>query len=279
MSPKARMRFWRILYTVIVGATAITMVLPFVWMISTSFKIEMDVFNSPVEWIPRHFNPDNYRVAWTSRFNFPLYYGNTIKVSILTTILQVSVSAMAGYAFAKIRFSWSKPLFLVYLATLMIPTQVTIIPSFIIFKSLGLINKLIGIILISSFSVYGVFLLKQFMSTVPDEMSEAARIDGANHGHIFARIMLPIVKPAIATLAMLKFIWTWNDYQNPLVFLSNEKLFTLQLGMRAFSSSEYGNQYALMMAASVLAMLPLMAVFLTFQRFVIEGIALGAVKG
>lgn len=279
MQTMLRKNFWRLLYTVIVGLIAVSMVLPFIWMLSTSFKIEMDVFNFPIEWIPRTMNPGNYAKAWNSRFSFPLYYLNTIKVSVLTTALQVSVSALAAYAFSKIRFAHSKKLFMLYLATLMIPSQVTLIPSFIIFKSLKLIDTHLGIILISSFSVYGVFLLRQFMSTVPPEMSEAAVIDGANHAQIFSLIILPMVKPAIATLAMLKFIWTWNDYQNPLVFLTSEKLFTLQLGMRAFSSTEYGNQYALMMAAAVMAIFPLMIVFLVFQRFVIEGIAIGAVKG
>jgi multiple sugar transport system permease protein len=270
---------WRIIYTIIIGLIAATMVLPFVWMVSTSFKIEMDVFNFPIEWIPKNLNLKNYGNAWNSRFSFPLYYFNTVKVSILTTLLQVSISSMAAYAFAKIKFTHSKKLFLLYLATLMIPAQVTLIPSFIILKSLRLINTHLGIILISSFSIYGVFLLRQFMRTIPGEMSEAAFIDGANHLQIFIRIILPMVKPAVATLAMLKFIWTWNDYQNPLIFLSSEKLFTLQLGMRAFSSTEYGNQFALMMAAAVMAIFPLMIVFLIFQRYVIEGISIGAVKG
>jgi multiple sugar transport system permease protein len=271
--------FWKIFYTVIIGGAAVTMLMPFLWMISTSFKIEMDVFNFPIEWIPRSFNPDNYAKAWNSRFSFPLYYLNTVKVAILTTLLQVTISAMAGYAFAKIKFAHSKQVFLFYLATLMIPGQVTLIPSFIIMKSLKLINTHLGIILISSFSVYGTFLLRQFMSTVPNEMSEAAFIDGASHPQIFTRIIIPMVKPAIATLGMLKFIWTWNDYQHPLIFLSNEKLFTLQLGMRAFSSAEYGNQYAIMMAGAVMAIFPLMVIFLIFQRYVIEGISIGAVKG
>jgi multiple sugar transport system permease protein len=276
---RLRKNIWRIIYTIIIGAVAATMVLPFIWMISTSFKIEMEVFNFPIEWIPKTLNLKNYDNAWNSRFSFPLYYLNTVKVSILTTLLQVSVSSLAAYAFAKIKFVHSKKLFLIYLATLMIPAQVTLIPSFIILKSLRLINTHMGIILISSFSIYGVFLLRQFMRTVPDEMSEAAFIDGANHLQIFVRIILPMVKPAVATLAMLKFIWTWNDYQNPLIFLSSEKLFTLQLGMRAFSSTEYGNQFALMMAAAVMAIFPLMIVFLFFQRYVIEGISIGAVKG
>lgn len=275
---KIKQNIWRILYTVIIGSISITMVLPFLWMISTSFKIEGEVFEFPIRWIPKTWDLLNYSEAWNSTFDFPLYYFNTIKVSVLTTILQVFVSATAAYAFAKIKFSHSKKLFFLYLSTLMIPAQVTIIPCFMIFKWTGLINSHLGIIIVASFSVYGVFLLRQFMVTIPNEMSEAAIIDGAGHGRIFTLIVLPMVKPAIATLAMLKFIWTWNDYQNPLIFLVDPKLFTLQLGMRSFSS-EYGNQYALTMAAAVLAILPLMAAFFICQKYIIEGIAIGAVKG
>jgi multiple sugar transport system permease protein len=270
---------WRLFYSFIVGAAAVTMVLPFIWMISTSFKFEIDVFNFPVEWIPKKINLNNYRIAWNDRFSFPLYYYNTIKIAVLTTILQVIVSSMAGYAFAKIKFTHAKKIFMVYMATLMIPAQVTLIPSFIILKYLHLINTHLGIILISCFSVYGIFLLRQFISNIPEEMSEAAFIDGANHLQIFAHIIVPLVKPAVATLALLKFIWTWNDYQNPLIFLSSEKLFTLQLGIRNFTSTDYGNQVAPMMSASVMAVFPLMIVFLFFQRYVIEGISIGAVKG
>ncbi|GHT64771.1 ABC transporter permease [Spirochaetia bacterium] len=272
-------KFWRFLYTVIIGALAFSMVLPFIWMLSSSFKVEMDVFNFPVEWIPDPFNPTNFGKVWNSTFSFPRFYLNTIKVTIATTVLQVTISTMAGYAFAKINFAHSKKLFFIYLATLMIPAQVTIIPSFIVMRSVNLINTHMGIILIASFSVYGMFLLRQFISSVPNELSEAAFIDGAGHIQIFIRVIVPIVKPAIATLAMLKFIWTWNDYQHPLIFLISERLFTLQLGMRFFTSGEYGNQYALMMAAAVMAIFPLMIVFIILQRYVIEGIALGAVKG
>jgi len=271
--------FWRIFYTAIIGALALTMILPFLWMISASFKVEMDIFNYPIEWIPKNLNLNNYPTAWGRRFNFPMYYFNTIKVAILTTILQVTISTMAGYAFGKINFTFSKQLFSCYIATLMIPAQVTLIPLFLMVKSIKLTNTHMGIILISSFSVYGTFLLRQFVRTVPNEMTEAAYIDGANHAQIFFRIIIPLVKPAIATLAMLKFIWTWNEYLNPLVFLTSERLYTLQLGMRRFSSTDYGNEFALIMAAAVMAILPLMIVFLFFQRYVIEGISLGAVKG
>jgi len=275
---KIKQNGWRIFYTFIIGLLALAMVLPFLWMISTSFKYEGDVFEFPIKWIPKRWDFMNYYEAWNSTFNFPLYYYNTLKISVLTTILQVTISAMAAYAFAKINFRYSKKLFSVYLSTLMIPSQVTVIPCFMIFKWVGLIDSHLGLIILSSFSVYGVFLLKQFMSTIPNEMSEAAVIDGASHFKIFSTIIVPMTKPAIATLAMLKFIWTWNDYQNPLIFLVSPRLFTLQLGMRSFSS-EYGDRYSLVMAAAVLAVLPLMLVFLFCQKYVIEGITIGAVKG
>ncbi len=277
-SARARASGWKIFFTCLMALISITMVLPFAWMISTSFKIEQDVFNFPVQWIPRRWNLQNYYLATHTAFDFRLYYLNTIKVAILTTALQVSVSALAAYAFAKIRFRFSKQLFFLYLVTLMIPSQITVVPAFMVFRWLGLANTHFSIIVVSSFSVYGVFLLRQFMSTVPNELSESARIDGAGHLAIFSRIVLPVAMPAVATLAMLKFIWTWNDYQNPLIFLSSPRLYTLQLGMRSFSS-EYGEQYARTMAAAVLVTIPLFIVFFIGQRYVIEGIAVGAVKG
>lgn len=270
---------WKIFFTVILAFLGITMILPFLWMIATSFKFENDVFNFPLEWIPTKWNFTNYaKAVGKTSFDFKLYYFNTIKVSVLTTALQVFISALAAYAFAKIKFKFSKQIFLIYLSTLMIPSQITVVPAFMVFKWLGQVNSHLSIIVISSFSVYGMFLLRQFMSTVPRELSESAVMDGAGHWVIFSRIVLPIAKPAVATLALLKFIWTWNDYQNPLIFLSSPKLYTLQLGMRSFSS-EFGEQYALTMAAAVLSILPLFVVFFFGQRYVIEGIAFGALKG
>ena len=254
------------------------MILPLLWMISTSFKIEGEVFEFPIRWIPRTLDLKNYSEAWNGSFDFPLYYLNTIKISVLSTILQVVVSAMAAYAFAKIKFKFSGVIFMIYLSTMMIPSQVTLIPCFMIFKEAGLMDTHLGLIILTSFSVYGVFLLKQSMGAISNELSEAAIIDGAGHLQIFTRIILPMSKPSLATLAMLKFIWTWNDYMNPLIFLNTTSKFTLQLGMRSFSS-EYGNQYGPTMAAAVLSIMPLMVLFLICQKNVIEGISIGAVKG
>jgi len=275
---RLRIHGWKIFLTLVMVAVAVTMVVPFLWMISTSFKFEKNVFSFPIHWIPVQWNWKNYYNATHTQFDFALYYFNTIKVAILTTVAQVSVSTLSAYAFAKIRFKFRNALFFLYLSTLMIPSQITVVPAFMIFSWLKVADSHFSIIVVSSFSVYGTFLIRQFMLSVPNELSESARIDGAGHRLIFARIVLPISIPAVATLAMLKFIWTWNDYQNPLIFLSSPRLFTLQLGMRSFAS-EFGEQFAMTMAAAVLAILPLFVVFFFGQRYVIEGISLGAVKG
>ena len=270
---------FRLIMTGIMGALALTMILPFIWMLSASFKVEADVFTYPVEWIPRQWNIiQNYAEVWGGRYSFLTFYLNSIKVTVLTTILQVTVSAMAAYAFAKIKFKFRDGLFLLYLAMMMIPDQVTIVPKFLIFRSLKLYNTHLGLILLGSFSVYGMFLLKQFMTGIPDALCESAKIDGAGHGRIFSQIILPISVPALVTLTILKFVWTWNDYQNPLVFLSSDSKYTIPMGMTKFMT-EYNQFYSLIMVASVCAILPLIIVFLFGQKYVIEGMTAGAVKG
>jgi multiple sugar transport system permease protein len=269
----------RIIITSIILVLAITMVMPFVWMISASFKVEADVFKFPIQWIPEKWNAiSNYSTVWGSEYNFGLYYLNSIKVTLLTTLFQVIVSATAGFAFAKIDFKYKNIIFLVLLATMMIPEQVTIVPTFMILNKLNLYDTHAGIILICSFSIFGIFFLRQYMSTIPDSLIDAAKIDGANYFTIFYRIILPISKPAISTLVILKFVWTWNDYQHPLIFLSSRKLFTIQLGMKSFVT-DYTADYALLMAAAVSAIIPLIIIFIIGQKNVIKGITGGAVKG
>jgi multiple sugar transport system permease protein len=275
----SKMTIYRSAITLFVLLVSITMIMPFIWMISASIKVEADVFKFPIEWIPARINAiANYTEVWTGKYNFALYYFNTIKLSVLTTVCQVLISAMGAYAFAKINFKYKNRLFIAYLATLMVPDQITLIPRFILLKSLKLYDTHLGLILLLSFSVYGIFLLKQYMLTIPDSLLESARIDGSNHFMIFTRIILPISKPAIATLAILKFCWTWNDYQYPLVFLKSKELYTIQLGMKQFSS-ETGTYYSLVMAAAVCAIVPLFIVFIIGQRYLVDGITAGAVKG
>lgn len=269
----------KLVMTIIFWAIGITMLLPLVWMISTACKVEADVFNFPIQWIPPRWNlVENMKEVWGGEYNFGLYYLNSIKVTLLATFFQVFVSALGAYGFSKVNFPGRDKIFLAYLATMMIPPQVTIVSQFIIMRSIGLYNTHLGLVLMLAFSVYGVFLLRQAMLAIPESLSESAKIDGAGHVTIFFKIILPMIKPSLATLATLKFVWTWNDYQAPLVFLNSRHLYTIQLGMKQFAS-ESGSYYSLIMAAAVSAILPLIIVFLFCQRFVVDGIATGAVKG
>ena len=269
----------KIVLTIVFWAIGITMLLPLVWMISTACKVEADVFNFPIEWIPTRWNlVNNMKEVWGGKYNFGMYYWNSIKVTIAATVLQVFVSTLGAYGFSKVNWKGRDQVFMLYLATMMIPPQVTVVSQFIIMREIGLYNTHLGIILLLAFSVYGVFLLRQAMMAVPNSLSESATIDGAGHWTIYSQIILPLVKPTMATLATLKFVWTWNDYQTPLVFLNSRKLYTIQLGMKQFAS-ESGSYYSLIMAAAVSSILPLVIVFLFCQSFVVEGIAAGAVKG
>lgn len=276
---KKNINITKILLTLLFWMVGLTMLVPLIWMISTACKVEADVFNFPIQWIPPRWNlVENMKEVWGGDYNFGLYYINSIKVTLAATFLQVFVSALGAYGFSKVNFKGRDKLFLAYLATMMIPPQVTIVSQFIIMRSIGLYNSHVGLVLMLAFSVYGVFLLRQSMMSIPDSLSESAKIDGAGHVTIFFKIILPMVKPSLATLATLKFVWTWNDYQAPLVFLNSRNLYTIQLGMRQFAS-ESGSYYSLIMAAAVSAILPLIIVFLFCQRFVVDGIASGAVKG
>lgn len=256
-----------------------TMLMPLLWMISTSCKVEADVFKFPIQWIPQRWNAAaNYAEVWGESYNFGMYYLNSIKITLIATCLQILIAAAGAYGFTKVSFKGRDQIFLLYLATMMIPSQVTVTSQFVIMQKLKLYNTHLGLILLTAFSVYGVFMLRQAMLSIPNSLSESAKIDGAGHFRIFWQIMLPMLKPQIATLAILKFVWTWNDYQTPLIFLSKRELFTIPLGMKMFASSN-GSYYSLIMAAAVSATLPLILIFLMGQRYIIDGIATGAVKG
>jgi len=265
--------------TIIMAGLGILFLLPFFWMLSASLKPEVDVFNYPVEWIPVKWQAiENYTKVWFGKANFALYYWNSIKVSLLTTLLSIVVSSMAAYGFTKIQFRGRNVLFFLILTTYMIPTEATLVPLFVMFRSMGLYDTHLGLILLGGFSVLGTFLLRQFFMGISNDYIESAQIDGAGYYDIFVKILLPLVKPAIATYGILRFIWTWNDYQTPFIFLNDKALYTIQLGMNAFADRN-GQFYALIMAASVSAIVPLLIVFIVGQKQVIEGISIGGVKG
>lgn len=274
-----RIHLPKLLATILFAIVGLIFIMPFLWMITSSFKLESDVLKYPIEWIPSTWNAvENYNEVWFGAKSFALYYWNSIKISVLTTIFSSVFSCFAAYAFAKINFKGRDWLFLVVLSTYMIPPQAIVIPQYLIYSSSGLIDSHLGLILLNSFSAFGAFMLRQFFVSVHDEVIESARMDGAGHIRTFFSIALPLIRPAIATYAILRFIWTWNDYQNPLIFLRSDSLYTIQIGIKQFADA-HGSIFSLMMAAAVSAIVPLLVVFIVGQKQVIEGIALGGVKG
>lgn len=271
--------FRKAVLTLLMLALSLLFLLPFFWMLSASFKIEAEVFTFPIKWIPTTWHmAENYTEVWVGKFPFYKYYWNTIKVSVLTTLLSCLVSALAAYGFSKVRFGAGKYLFLVVLATYMVPQQAILVPQFILYRSINFFDSHLGLIFLGSFSVLGTFMLRQFFMGINNEYIESGKIDGASHWRIFWRIAFPLVRPAIATYAILRFIWTWNDYQNPLIFLRTDALYTIQLAIQKFTTIN-GEFYSLIMAGTVSGIVPLLIVFIIGQKSVIEGIALGGVKG
>ena len=261
------------------------MLLPFIWMISASFKTEKDVMSVPIKWIPESFNLDNFarvlnlgKYKDTTNYHFIRAYGNSIKVSVISTICSVTSAALAGYAFAKLKFRGSKVLFIIYLAQMMVPTQLTLIPRFLFFSELGLNNSHLSLILPKVVSVSSTFLVRQAYISAPSELREAAKIDGAGEFHIWWKIMTPLIKPTLAAVATVDFLASWNDYLDPLVFLSNWEQRTLPLALNQFIGTEV-TQYNLIMAACCLTVIPVFIVFLCGQKYFMKGLTVGAVKG
>lgn len=281
---KNRKLLMRIVVTAVVGILAVTMIIPFLWMLSASMKLPLDVMKLPIRWIPEYFYPDNFKTVWNigdvalRDYHFGLAYWNSIKIAVINLCGSVLTSTAAGYAFAKIRFRGSNALFFFYLATMMIPSQVTLIPKFTMFSLLGLTGTHLTMILPGLITITGTFLMRQFFMQVPDELREAARIDGAGEFRTWAQIMVPIAKPGMASLAMIVFLWNWNNYQDALVFLTNWRLYTIPLALTNFIE-ESVTQYNLVMAASASALIPVFVVFLAGQRFFVKGLMSGAVKG
>ncbi|CAH1195006.1 L-arabinose transport system permease protein AraQ [Paenibacillus allorhizoplanae] len=264
--------------TLIMFILGLAMIMPFIWMISTSFKSPAEVFEYPIRWIPSHFNMEHHIRVWTGSMGFATYYMNSIKVAVVCTIGATLLSSLAAYSFARITFKGRDTLFLIYLSMMMIPPQVLFVPKFIMFEWVGIYNTLWALILPGMISIFGVFLMRQFFIRIPAEISESAFMDGAGHYRIFLQLMLPLAKPAMATLAIIDFSWHWNDYENALVFLTDRKLYTIPLGLQNFIM-EFNVDYNGMMAAASAAILPMILVFMLGQKFIIQGISNTAVKG
>ncbi|MFA6844725.1 MAG: carbohydrate ABC transporter permease [Sphaerochaetaceae bacterium] len=272
-----RDRIGKIFMYIVLVIMALVMLLPFVWMLSASLKLDKDVFKFPIEWIPRNPRWSNYVDIWVKiplgRFIF-----NTSKLTVIVTFLQLLTSSFAAYAFAKLQFKGRDVLFLGYVATIAMPWQVYMVPQFMMMRSLHLNNTHLAIICLQAFSAFGVFLMRQFYDGVPDELCEAARIDGMSEYRIYAQIMLPLSKPALSTLTIFTFVNTWNDFLGPMLYLTKTNLKTIQIGLRMFIG-QYSSEYGLIMAASVVALVPVVIVFLSLQKFFVQGVASSGLKG
>ncbi|MGO7386149.1 carbohydrate ABC transporter permease [Rhizobium ruizarguesonis] len=264
------------IYAIVIAVTLI-MLMPFAWMLSASLKLSRDVFAFPIEWIPSEPQWHNYVDIWT-KIPLALFIYNTSKLTIIVTLLQLLTSSFAAYAFAKLNFPYKNTLFLGYIATIAMPWQVYMVPQFLLMREFGLNNTHLALICLQAFTAFGVFLMRQFYMSIPTEFCEAARIDGMNEYQIWARIMLPLSKPALSTLTIFTFVTTWNDFLGPMIYLTKTELKTVQIGLRMFIS-QYSAEYGLIMAASVVALIPVLVVFLSLQRFFVEGIASTGLKG
>ncbi len=256
---------------------AAIMVGPFLWMMSASLKLNKDVFAFPVEWIPKEPRWQNYQDIWT-KIPLGTFVFNTGKITVIVTILQVITSSFAAYAFAKLKFKGKNVLFLAYISTIAVPWQAYMVPQFILMSKMGLNNTHLSIILLQAFSAFGVFMMRQFYMGIPDELCEAARIDGLNEYGIWAKIMLPLSKPSLSTLVIFTFVNTWNDFLGPMIYLTKTELKTIQIGLRMFIS-QYSSEYGLIMAASVVTLIPVLIIFLALQKNFVQGVASAGLKG
>ncbi|WP_427023077.1 carbohydrate ABC transporter permease [Aureimonas ureilytica] len=264
------------LYALAIAITVL-MLLPFAWMLSASLKLNREVFEFPIQWIPAAPRWQNYLDIW-QQIPLALFIYNTAKLTIIVTVLQLFTSSFAAYAFAKLRFPYRNTLFLAYIATIAMPWQVYMVPQFVLMRELGLNNTHLALILLQAFSAFGVFLMRQFYMSIPDELCEAARIDGMSEYQIWRKIMLPLSMPALSTLTIFTFVNTWNDFLGPMIYLTKTELKTVQIGLRMFVS-QYSAEYGLIMAASVVSLVPVLVVFLALQRFFVEGVASTGLKG
>lgn len=265
-----------VLYAILVVG-ALFMIVPFLWMLSTSLKADQYVLTMPPQFFPRPLTLRSY-VRLTELFPIGRMFFNSLFVAIATTLGQLVTSSMAAYAFARMRFRGSGVLFLLYLATLMIPFQVTITPLFILMRYLGWINTYQGLILPGVFSAFGAFLLRQFFLTIPRELEEAAFIDGASHWTVYWRIILPLARPALATLGVFSFMGSWNAFLWPLFVVRDLELMTLPVGL-ATLHGRWLTQWNLVMAGTVITVLPMLAVYLLAQQYFVRGVVLSGIKG
>ena len=261
----------------ILTIAAIALVFPFLWMVSGAFKNALEVVKMPPQLLPSKFSFENF-IEIKKYFPIERFFLNSVLVSTITTMLQLLFCSMAAFVFAKFKFRGREALFMLYLITLMIPRQVTLVPLFIVFSKLRLTDTFLGLILPDVFSAFGTFLLRQHMLTIPDSFLEAAYMDGASHLKVFTRIMLPLSKPALATLGIFAFMYSWNNYLWPLIIINSKELMTLPLGLSKLTG-RWATEWNILMAGNVISFIPILIVYIFAQKYFIKGLTLGGNKG
>ncbi len=267
----------RVAAHVFLGLGALTMIFPFLWTLSTSLKNISEVFVFPPTFFGEKIHWENY-LRISDRFPFDLYFLNSLKITVIVVIAQLITSSMAGFVFARLRFRYRDLLFGLYLATMMVPGQVTMIPNFIVMRLYGLVDTHWSLILPALVSAFGTFLLRQFFLTIPAALEDAAKMDGCTPFGIYWRIFIPLSKPAMATLGVFVFMGIWNDFLGPLVYINSQNKMTLPLGLASMQGM-YSTDWPVLMAGTVISIIPVIVVFLLAQDFFIRGVTLSGLKG
>lgn len=262
-----------------IGVIAITILFlfPLYWMFVTAVKPVEEIFAYPPTLWPSRFDLGNFAKSFSEN-NFLIYFKNSTIVTVTATAITAFINLLAGYAFAKYKFKGKELFFLIILSTLMIPVQVTMIPNFIILSKLKMVNTYAGLILPPCAEAFGLFLSRQFMSEIPDELIEAARIDGATEFSIFMKVVLPICRSLISVLIIFTVMWRWNDFQWPLIVLSKSSMYTVQIGLQLLNGAQFVN-WNMLMSAALITTVPVLIVFLIFQKQFVQGIASTGIKG
>lgn len=279
MTNKMKDRIRKIIISLIVWFFGVVMIIPFIWMLSTSFKGMNDVFTFPIEWIPSEPTLKGYEALFSGTIPFFTYLFNSVKVSLIALVGTLFSCTMAGYAYAKVKFFGRDQLFIMKLMTTMLPGMVTMLPTYIIYSKLGLLNSHAALWIGYFFGgTFGVFLMRQAFLSIPDSMVESAKLDGAGQFRIYWNIALPNVLPAVSSLLFMYFLWSWNDYEKPLLYIWDQTLYTLPLAVKAFSDEQMQN-YPAIMAANVIMLLPIMIAFVSCQKFFVESLVGSSTKG
>lgn len=269
-----RLAFGIIKYIVLLLVAAL-MLAPLVVVASSAFKTETEIFEFPFKVVPRNPVLTNFARL---RENFPIYIWNSVKITAITTIIQLITASTGAYVFSKIKWKGRDALFLLYIMSMMIPSQAVTIPQFIIIRNLGLFDSHAAIVLLGAFTAVGTFLIRQYMLSIPDTYTEAARIDGAGEWAIFGRVILPMTKPALITQGIFSFRYFWNDFYTPLLYIITPRLKTLPLGMTDFATEQYV-YYGPQMAAALISIVPVLVIFLIGQKYFVEGVSAAGIKG